>query len=316
MAQKSETNLLHFSEDDSDDSTADDPSFLLNVEAHQKYKMDYGSRGLAIIIAHSTFEVAGWEGELGDRGCCQQDIDLSKRCFEGLGFDVEILKDKKFHEIKQILNDMSKEDHSNRGCLAIIVSTHGTFDNFLFAYDSVYDLNELFKPFCAANCVTLAGKPKLYFIQACRGENAQSGIDLSVNEAQLSSEDEKLAQNSGKMFFQATNEESSVDVAIFNEAYEDDDGGNHLDIKDDFLVAFSTIPDYVSFQRPGGSWFIKSLCKRLNKRTDRHLLHILTFVNWEIAIRHESNTPKRLNYHRKKQMSTVTSRLQKFLFFC
>lgn len=56
--------------------------------------------------------------------------------------------------------DFSKED-----CLAVVVLTHGDEDGKLYCYDSYYNEEMLWTPFAANKCPTLAGKPKLFFIQ-------------------------------------------------------------------------------------------------------------------------------------------------------
>lgn len=60
--------------------------------------------------------------------------------------------------------EVSREDHTNRDCLAVIVLTHG-LEGILFAYDGSYPQDKLWSPFTADKCSTLIGKPKLFFIQ-------------------------------------------------------------------------------------------------------------------------------------------------------
>lgn len=58
----------------------------------------------------------------------------------------------------------------------IIVLSYGTRDH-LYATDTCYEANFLFNHFTADKCPTLAGKPKLFFIQACAYCNVlDSGI--------------------------------------------------------------------------------------------------------------------------------------------
>lgn len=39
-----------------------------------------------------------------------------------------------------------------------------------------YDFEKIWENFTADNCVTLAGKPKLFFVNACRGKKKDAGI--------------------------------------------------------------------------------------------------------------------------------------------
>lgn len=62
---------------------------------------------------------------------------------------------------------MAAEDHSDADCVAVIVLTHGDEKGMLVPQDShvMYNVDMLWKPFTADKCPTLAGKPKLFFIQ-------------------------------------------------------------------------------------------------------------------------------------------------------
>ena len=60
---------------------------------------------------------------------------------------------------------MSKEDHSDADCLMIAVLTHGFDNGYLYARDTIYSIDNLWHPFTADRCLTLAGKPKIFFVQ-------------------------------------------------------------------------------------------------------------------------------------------------------
>lgn len=60
---------------------------------------------------------------------------------------------------------VSQLDHSDNDCLCIITLTHGIQNDLICAKDAIYKSDRLWKPFAADKCITLAGKPKLFFIQ-------------------------------------------------------------------------------------------------------------------------------------------------------
>ena len=60
---------------------------------------------------------------------------------------------------------VSQLDHTDNDCLCVITLTHGLQRDIICANDVMYESNELWKPFAADKCLTLAGKPKLFFIQ-------------------------------------------------------------------------------------------------------------------------------------------------------
>ena len=59
---------------------------------------------------------------------------------------------------------MARDDHSDADCFVCCVTSHGEQDT-LWAKDEKYYIESIFLPFKADNCITLAGKPKIFFIQ-------------------------------------------------------------------------------------------------------------------------------------------------------
>ena len=62
---------------------------------------------------------------------------------------------------------VAKEDHSDADCLVVTVLTHAVNSGILCAYDYFYDVEELWLPFRAEKCLSLAGKPKIFIIEVC-----------------------------------------------------------------------------------------------------------------------------------------------------
>jgi caspase-like apoptosis-related cysteine protease len=58
------------------------------------------------------------------------------------------------------------------------VLTYGETSKFLYAQDSLYSVEDLWSPFTADKCLSLAGKPKIFIIQACRGERLDPGVTV------------------------------------------------------------------------------------------------------------------------------------------
>lgn len=55
-------------------------------------------------------------------------------------------------------------DHTNSECLLIAVMSHGE-DGRIYAKDRTYQTKKLWSKFSPLHCQSLAGKPKLFFIQ-------------------------------------------------------------------------------------------------------------------------------------------------------
>lgn len=73
---------------------------------------------------------------------------------------------------------VAETDHSQHDCLVIIVLSHGD-PGVLYTFDAQYKAESIWMPFTADKCPTLAGKPKLFFIQACQGDRVDDGYTLS-----------------------------------------------------------------------------------------------------------------------------------------
>lgn len=56
------------------------------------------------------------------------------------------------------------EDHRDADCLVVVAMSHGE-SGLLYSSDNMYPVDMLWAPFTADRCSTLAGKPKLFFIQ-------------------------------------------------------------------------------------------------------------------------------------------------------
>lgn len=101
-------------------------------------------------------------------------------------------------------------------------------------------LKELTDPFTSGRAPTLAGKPKLFFIQACQGEEYQKGYYPS------SREDKK--QNKGALQSDASIPDETVLVPELA----------------DFLIGMATVEEFKSFRNTvTGSIYIQELCKQL-----------------------------------------------------
>lgn len=56
-------------------------------------------------------------------------------------------------------------DHTDHDCLIVTVLTHGIDGGTLYAFDAPYPCEDLYNGFLASNCLSLAGKPKIFIIQ-------------------------------------------------------------------------------------------------------------------------------------------------------
>lgn len=167
--------------------------------------------------------------------------------------------------------------------------THGGY-GCLYSKNEYYKTEDIFEYFTDESCPTLKGKPRLFFIQACRGKNRDK----------MTTENNEIVPNSNQIETDITpsfNTPQLVDCIY--------DPFNHSD----FLIVRSTIPNYVSYRHTKtGSWFIQTLCEVLDDNAKKQdLLSLLTHVNYLVSqFQSEEN---------EKQILTISSMLTKVLKF-
>lgn len=64
----------------------------------------------------------------------------------------------------------SKEDHTDSDAFVVVCMSHGDMiegTEYINTYDGLLITSNLWEPFEGNRCPTLAGKPKLFFIQVC-----------------------------------------------------------------------------------------------------------------------------------------------------
>lgn len=137
---------------------------MLNMELDMYYNFSHKKRGHALIFNHEQFSNVQLSSRTGTN------IDCENLCetLTSLHFQVSIYKDKNFSEILSVLEKISSSDHSESDCILISVLTHGACDE-VWAKDRTYKLDCLYSFFVDDMCPSLAGKPKIFVIQACQG---------------------------------------------------------------------------------------------------------------------------------------------------
>ena len=188
----------------------------------EKYAMERFPHGIALIINNETFE----------RQKIREGTDLDEgnlvETFRYLGYQVEVHRDKKKAEIETIFDDMKARDHSMYDSFVCCLLTHGADGGYIYASDSQkLELNNLISKLNAASCKSLFGKPKLFFIQACRGKGKSPAVYLERVES-----------------------DSDTPMVLPNES--------------DFFFGYATTPTMVAWRDlDNGSWYVNELCQTL-----------------------------------------------------
>ncbi|XP_052516697.1 caspase-7 isoform X1 [Budorcas taxicolor] len=243
-----------------------------------QYNMNFEKVGKCIIINNKNFDR---RTGMGVRNGTDKDAEALFKCFRSLGFDVAVYNDCSCAKMQDLLKKASEEDHRNSACFACILLSHGE-ENLIYGTDGKTAIKDLTAHFRGDRCKTLLEKPKLFFIQACRGTDLDDGIQA---------------------------DSGPINDTDANPRYK-------IPVEADFLFAYSTVPGYYSWRNPGsGSWFVQALCSILNEHgKSLEILQILTRVNDRVA-RHFESQSDDPRFHEKKQIPCVVSMLTKELYF-
>lgn len=251
---------------------------LLDGSSIPHYKMNYKSRGIALIINNETFQ-----NGLPKREGSGRDADCMQDVLKTLQFTVIRVNNKTAKEMKQLFEDISRTNHAENACFLAVIMSHGEDDDVLFGTDDTVTVTELVEYILPNICPSLVGKPKLFFIQACRGTKLDKGTEKPD-----AMESTKTAKKKNQM---------------------------KIPLWADILISYSTVPGYFSWRNSiNGSWFIQSLAKVLaNYGKKEELTTLLTMVNAKVAFEYESNAAGMLN--KMKEMPTFSSMLTRKLYF-
>uniref|UniRef100_G3MLK4 Caspase family p20 domain-containing protein n=1 Tax=Amblyomma maculatum TaxID=34609 RepID=G3MLK4_AMBMU len=202
-------------------------------------------RGRCVIFSNKVFQA---HTNIPEREGADEDERSLAGCFTALGFDVSIYNDLLGKEITNELKKLGKDDYTEHDSFVCCLSTYD-MEGHLYGSDGRrISIDEVMKPFLGDECQSLLGKPKLFFIQACRGRNYQKGVPLDK------------ADSSGE--------------------------GLRIPTHADFLFAYSTVPGFISFRyKKEGSIFVQTLCTVLQQYAHTaDLLHMLTLVCQKVAL--------------------------------
>uniref|UniRef100_A0A1A7ZSD0 Caspase 6, apoptosis-related cysteine peptidase n=1 Tax=Nothobranchius furzeri TaxID=105023 RepID=A0A1A7ZSD0_NOTFU len=156
----------------------------LNLDPAEEYNMGHKQRGLALIFNQDYFY---WLLGLGARSGSEADRNNLARRLKQLNFEVRCYDNLKQVEILEKIHEAAEEDHSDADCFLLTFMSHGE-DDHVFAHDGKINIQEITAMFKGDKCKTLVGKPKIFIMQACRGDKHDvpvtqcDVVDNKVNE--------------------------------------------------------------------------------------------------------------------------------------
>ncbi|KAG8537408.1 hypothetical protein GDO81_024570, partial [Engystomops pustulosus] len=206
----------------------------LNVETD--YPMNFDPCGYCLIINNMKFsESSGLSYRTGS------DIDREKleKRMRLYRFEVTVKNDLKAAEIREELQRLAARDHTERDCCLVVILSHGCETRHTRFPGGVYgtdggriSVEGIVNYFNGYNCPGLRGKPKLFFIQACGGEEQDKGctVDLGDSGDQPNKPDTDSLQSDASALPPDTGDTDETDAVAT------------LPTPGDILVSYSTFP--------------------------------------------------------------------------
>ena len=153
------------------------PPVSLNPDPDSCYIMNQ-PHGYALIINNRNFTGRTREGYiLNERRGSQVDMENLENLWKKLGFTLVKYENLKAHQICTAVDKMVKkiEETQISSCFVCCIMTHGSMGTIYGSDSNFVNIKDITDSFKEAKCPTLEGKPKLFFIQACRGREYLTG---------------------------------------------------------------------------------------------------------------------------------------------
>ncbi|XP_071431909.1 caspase-9 [Pithys albifrons albifrons] len=210
------------------------------------------------------------------------DIDCEKleRRFKALHFNVLTRRDLRAQEMVLELQELAQQNHSALDCCIVVILSHGCQMSHIRFPGGVYGtdgkripIEKIVNYFNGSNCPSLRGKPKLFFIQACGGEQKDRGFIVDCD----SPEDEAPG---------ASLESDATPFRALSGNVDEPDAISSLPTPSDILVSYSTFPGFVSWRESTGSWYVETLDTVLERYAhSEHLQNMLLRVANAVSAR-------------------------------
>jgi hypothetical protein len=210
------------------------------------YKIDYSRPGKVIIFNNKEFTNPV---KYPDRAGSEHDVFSLCTLFRGLKYVVcTPYINNNEAEMREAIHKYATDEYTSYGCLIVFIMSHGKKNKIISSDSAVIYLNEFITPL--KTNASLKSKPKIFFIQACRGSTEMT-LKKDCKE---------------KLYSRYFDQE------------------NRLSEEADFLLSYSTLEGYVSWRDTyDGSWYIQMLCKAIEEEESKEITHILKYAHLLIS---------------------------------
>ncbi|XP_059148371.1 uncharacterized protein LOC131935747 [Physella acuta] len=297
------------------------------------YDFSHPRRGIAVIINNEKFQTEK------DRDGSEVDARALQVTCEELGFDVRVYVNKTAKQMMTLLWEVSRlPDHAHADCFLCAVLSHGdetwtgpTRKDMIYGTDGEgLATDQILELFNDKWCPALRDKPRLFFLQACRGDKEDDGQLMTLTQPiptrSLGVYPRRLHVAGSGLYYDMPDRMPwvpSLGPDVSDSVPEK--AGEKKCLRDlrklavkpptlykDYLVMYATPPGYLSWRRDTGSWFIQSLCRQLRSACviDGRvpLVKTLTRVCGVVALEYKTGQSK-------KEMPVIYSMLVKDVYF-
>ena len=239
------------------------------------------NHGIALIITNINWQK---DTKFKDRPGAEDHEKRLSETFEKLGYNVVPNRNFTGQEMKDCLSSVAKflinREHDSFICC---ISSHGDASSIVGVDGALVKVGDLAKIVNGSGCPKLNGKPKMFFIQACRGKEASEPVPLD---------------NGGS---------GATEVDALK-----DSGKRSLPSEADFFFGFSTCQDKVAVR----SAYIKVLCDTFNDHASHMSLYdMMVLVNDKVSQPTYQVQLSGANTEDHQQIPEIVSRLRRKVFF-
>lgn len=246
------------------------------------YGMTQWPHGVAVIINNQTFR------RHSDREGTQVDEKNLVQTLRYLGYKVEVYSNCDAQTICDIMEENRRRDHSSYDSFVCCILSHGKMGQIYGSDSIMVSLDEITSKLSGDSCKSLANKPKMFFMQACRGTLKDKGVQVAADDDEMEEEPKILSP-------------TGVRVAS--------DSDTKIPSASDFYFSFATASGHVAWRDlDNGSWYVSELCRSLASYARFASLNdIMTITNKRVGEVYDN-----VGY---KQSTEIVARIQNDIFF-
>ena len=257
-------------------SSDDEPQPKSDETYFRPYPMKKSPHGICLIINNKDFK------KKQEREGSEVDEDSVSKLFPKLDYKLygeTTYRNRSSEEITSLVEAVAQMDHSQYDSVVLFLASHGDTGCLYGSDDRVVSIEDIQKNL--SECKTLVGKPKIIFIQACRGAELPDGVHVVQEDGNGDGEDMFIPRDS------------------------------------DFFFGYATTPDTAACRsNRKGSWYVTELCKTMEQYyTKFDLHHMVTAVHCKVATKKEymhekidKKTGKEIKYKQSPQIVTTLIR--------